>query len=76
MVGLGRIFVVGRDGPAAAEHLTPQRCEVVDIAKNRYADDVVGIDRFGASAPGSVALDRLGINVDHVVERADALLAD
>ncbi|MDZ7731703.1 MAG: hypothetical protein U5R31_00045 [Acidimicrobiia bacterium] len=42
----------------------------------RYADDAVGIDRFGASAPGDVALTRLGINVDHVVDRARNLLAD
>ena len=40
----------------------------------RYADDSVGIDRFGASAPGELVLDKLGINVDHVVERATALL--
>ena len=39
----------------------------------RFADDSIGIDRFGASAPGDVVLDRLGINVDHVVERAKAL---
>ena len=36
----------------------------------RYADDSIGIDRFGASAPGDEVLDRLGINVDHVLERA------
>ena len=41
----------------------------------RYADDSIGIDRFGESAPGDVALDRLGINVDHVVARARALVA-
>jgi transketolase len=41
----------------------------------RYADDSIGIDRFGASAPGELVLDKLGINVDHVVERANALLA-
>jgi transketolase len=40
----------------------------------RYADVSVGIDRFGASAPGELVLDQLGINVDHVVERAHALL--
>jgi transketolase len=39
----------------------------------RYADDSIGIDRFGASAPGDVVLDRLGINVEHVVARAGAL---
>ena len=35
----------------------------------RYADDSIGIDRFGVSAPGDEVLERLGINVDHVVER-------
>jgi transketolase len=39
-----------------------------------WADASVGIDRFGASAPGAVALDRLGINVDNVVAHARALL--
>jgi transketolase len=40
----------------------------------RYADVTIGIDRFGASAPGELVLDKLGINVDHVVQRAlDAL---
>ena len=34
----------------------------------RFADDSIGIDRFGASAPGDVVLDELGINVDHVVD--------
>jgi transketolase len=41
----------------------------------RWADDVIGIDRFGASAPGALVLDKLGINADHVVERATALLS-
>ena len=41
----------------------------------RFADDSIGIDRFGASAPGDVVLDELGINVDHVVRRARALVA-
>ena len=40
----------------------------------RWADDSIGIDRFGASAPGSVVLDKLGISVDHVVQRACALV--
>jgi transketolase len=35
----------------------------------------VGLDRFGASAPGAVAMEKLGFTVDHVVERAKALLA-
>ena len=37
---------------------------------DRYADVAIGIDRFGASAPGALVLDKLGINVDHVVQRA------
>ena len=41
----------------------------------RYADDSVGIDRFGVSAPWAEVLDKLGINVEHVVQRARALLA-
>jgi transketolase len=36
--------------------------------------DVIGIERFGASAPGSVVMEKLGFTVDHVVERATALL--
>jgi transketolase len=42
----------------------------------RWADDSIGIDRFGASAPGAQVLAELGIEVGHVVERARALLAD
>ncbi|MFM7262821.1 MAG: transketolase-like TK C-terminal-containing protein, partial [Acidimicrobiales bacterium] len=33
----------------------------------RYADVCVGIDRFGASAPGGRVLEELGMNVDRVV---------
>jgi transketolase len=41
----------------------------------RWADDSIGLDRFGASAPGATALANLGFTADHVVERARALLA-
>ncbi len=40
----------------------------------RYADDVVSIDRFGASAPGEIVMRELGITPEHAVERALALL--
>ena len=40
----------------------------------RYADDVVSIDRYGASAPGDVVMRELGITPEHAVERARALL--
>jgi transketolase len=43
---------------------------------HKYADDVVSIERFGASAPGGVVMDELGINPDNVVTHAKALLAD
>ncbi|HEX2272207.1 MAG TPA: transketolase [Pyrinomonadaceae bacterium] len=36
--------------------------------------DVVCLDRFGASAPGEVALRELGFNVDNVLKHARALL--
>jgi len=40
----------------------------------RWADAAIGIDSFGASAPGAVALERFGFTVDAVVDRATALL--
>jgi transketolase len=36
--------------------------------------DVIGLDRFGASAPGDVAMRELGFNVDNVLNHARALL--
>jgi transketolase len=36
--------------------------------------DVIGIEQFGASAPGNVVMEKLGFTVDHVVERAVRLL--
>jgi transketolase len=35
--------------------------------------DIVALDRFGASAPGTTVLERLGYTVDNVVNRAAAL---
>jgi len=35
---------------------------------------VVGLDRFGASAPGPVAMEKLGFNVEHVVETALSII--
>jgi len=34
----------------------------------------IGIDRFGASAPGPIALEKLGVSVAHVVEAAKSLV--
>jgi len=46
----------------------------VTFGWQRYADASVGIDRYGASAPGNVVLDRLGINPDNVVATTRTLL--
>ncbi len=37
--------------------------------------DVIGLDRFGASAPGDVVMEKLGFNVDNVVSRARELVS-
>ena len=42
----------------------------------RYVDDVIGIDHFGASAAGSVVLEKFGITADALVERATASIDD
>ena len=41
----------------------------------RWADRTIGIDRFGASAPGTEVLERLGITPDAVAGAARELLA-
>jgi transketolase len=43
---------------------------------SRFASAAVGIDRFGASAPGGEVLDRLGINPTRVAEVARTLLQE
>ena len=40
----------------------------------RYADDSIGIDHFGASAPVAVVMEEFGFTAEHVVERAKALI--
>ena len=42
----------------------------------RWADEAVGIDHFGASAPGSRVLEELGFTAEHVAERARRLIDD
>jgi transketolase len=44
---------------------------------HRYVGDagaVLGVERFGASAPGNVVMEKFGFTVTHVIERATALL--
>ena len=46
----------------------------VTFGWSQYADASVGIDRFGASAPGSTVLSKLGISHENVAERARELV--
>ena len=36
--------------------------------------DIIGINRFGASAPGPVVMEKLGFTVENVVNHALALI--
>jgi transketolase len=42
---------------------------------DRWADESVSIDRFGASAPGKIVLQNLGYTAENVAARARALVA-
>jgi transketolase len=46
----------------------------VSLGWERYADDVVAIDRFGASAPGGTVFSELGFTPEHVAARAREML--
>jgi len=46
----------------------------VSLGWDRYADASISIDRFGASAPGEVVLERLGYTVENVLARSRELL--
>lgn len=66
-------------GTAFRQTLLPPSVPVLSVEAaatfgwSEFADTSIGIDRFGASAPGALVLDRLGINVDSVVARARTL---
>jgi len=47
----------------------------VGLGWHRWVDDVVSIERFGASAPGDVVLSELGINPTNIADHARALIA-
>ncbi len=36
--------------------------------------DVIGLERFGASAPGTTVLEKLGFTAEHIAERARSLI--
>jgi transketolase len=41
----------------------------------RYVDSAIGIDHFGASAPGDVVLEEFGITAEALVERAKTVIS-
>ncbi|MEM8923766.1 MAG: transketolase [Actinomycetota bacterium] len=47
----------------------------VTLGWERYADACVGIDRFGASAPGGLVMERLGITAEHLVRVAEDVVS-
>lgn len=46
----------------------------VTFGWERYADDVIGIDRFGASGPANALFEAFGFTGDHVAEQMELLL--
>jgi transketolase len=46
----------------------------VSLGWERFADDVVAIDHYGASAPGGTVLREFGFTPENVAARARALL--
>jgi len=46
----------------------------VRMGWERYADEIVSIDRFGASAPGELVLEKLGISPENVAGKVRDLL--
>ena len=46
----------------------------VTMGWSRWVDASVGIDRFGASAPGAELLERFGITAEAVAENVRALV--
>ena len=75
-----RFEALRRTSPERAEAILPSSLPTISVEAGatlgweRYADVCIGIDRFGASAPGAQAMERLGISVDHVVDAAIALV--
>jgi transketolase len=46
----------------------------VGMGWERYADAIVSIDRFGASAPGALVLEKLGITPENVADNVRSLI--
>lgn len=67
--------------PDLARDILPKGVPTVSVEAGstfgweRFADVCIGIDRFGASAPGSEVLDRLGITVANIKNSVLGLIA-
>ncbi len=48
----------------------------VTMGWERYADHTLGINRFGTSAPGAIALEKLGINLEAILQASRSLIKD
>ena len=65
---------------ATADAILPRSLPTVSVEAgatmgwHKYADECIGIDRFGASAPGATALVNLGIEAGNVVSAVRRLL--
>lgn len=70
-----------RLSPAARDEVFTPGLPVVSVEAattfgwERYADACIGIDRFGASAPGQVVMDKLGITAANVADTVRAILS-
>ena len=70
------------EDPNGAAEILPRSVPTVSIEAastfgwERFADRCIGIDRFGASAPGSLVLENLGIVAAAVVDTVRELLAE
>jgi len=70
------------ENPHGAADILPDGIPTVSIEAastfgwERFADRCIGIDRFGASAPGSLVLENLGISESNLVATVRDLLAE
>jgi transketolase len=80
VVSMPSMDLFGAQDAAYRESVLPQGVPVVSVEAGvtfgwgAWADVSVGIDRFGASAPGDVVMERLGITPAAVAEAARGLL--
>jgi transketolase len=85
VVNLASWHLFERQSASYRESVLPAACRrrlaveaAVTFGWERWVGDegeVIGLDRFGASAPGDVLFEHFGFTADHIYARAQALLA-